>query len=306
MLFLGGTFFSGNANYRFAYFFVVQSFFSVAKAPASGVLDGLTLTFISSMGEDKIMYGAERLYGAVGWALSNLALGLLADLVPGGLLTVIYPFVVVNFVLLLIVLSRFSAGLHSYNSGKLEDDANTMHLNKPRKKVLAPEVADDSLRDNAISGSDESSSWSTFMLLLRRFGGSPSRCGFVLSAIVMTAATAIVEDLLFLFFSQDLNASNLLCGISVVVTVVWEVPIFKYAAPLLKQCGANSLLAVSAIAYVIRVLGYTLVSNQWLVLTLEPLHGVTYACLKTATVQYVALVTPPGMDATAQVPLRIA
>jgi hypothetical protein len=181
-----------------------------------------------------------------------------------------------------------------------------MHLNKPRKKVLAPEVADDSLRDNAISGSDESSSWSTFMLLLRRFGGSPSRCGFVLSAIVMTAATAIVEDLLFLFFSQDLNASNLLCGISVVVTVVWEVPIFKYAAPLLKQCGANSLLAVSAIAYVIRVLGYTLVSNQWLVLTLEPLHGVTYACLKTATVQYVALVTPPGMDATAQVPLRIA
>lgn len=144
------------------------------------------------------------------------------------------------------------------------------------------------------------------MLLLRRFGGSPSRCGFVLSAIVMTAATAIVEDLLFLFFSQDLNASNLLCGISVVVTVVWEVPIFKYAAPLLKQCGANSLLAVSAIAYVIRVLGYTLVSNQWLVLTLEPLHGVTYACLKTATVQYVALVTPPGMDATAQVPLRIA
>jgi hypothetical protein len=298
MLFLGGACISD--KYRFAYFLIVQSLFSAAKAPASGVLDGLTLTFIASMGEDKVAYGAERLWGAFGWAAANLALGALADIVPGGLPVVIYPFVLVTLLVLLAMLSRFSASLPRRGNGKYRE-AFAVELTAPPKEGILSEVAAAAVDEDDVVSSEENSMGQAVLLLLRRFGGSPSHCGFVLTAIVMAAATALVEDLLFLFFSQDLNASNFLCGISVVVTVIFEIPIFKYAAPLLKRCGANSLMAVSAAAYVIRVLGYTVVPNHWLVLTLEPLHGVTYACLKTATVQYVALVTPPGMDATAQV-----
>lgn len=58
---------------------------------------------------------------------------------------------------------------------------------------------------------------------------------------------------------------------------------------------------ISALAYTTRVVGYTLVPNEWLVLVLEPLHGVTFACLKTAQVEYVAAVTPQGLDATGQI-----
>ena len=44
---------------------------------------------------------------------------------------------------------------------------------------------------------------------------------------------------------------------------------------------------LAMLAYSTRVIGYTLVPSSWMILLLEPLHGVTYALGKTASVEFV-------------------
>ena len=53
-------------------------------------------------------------------------------------------------------------------------------------------------------------------------------------------------------------------------------------------------------AYFTRVFGYTMVKSPWLILLLEPLHGVTYALSKTASVDFITTHTPKGYESTGQ------
>lgn len=129
-----------------------------------------------------------------------------------------------------------------------------------------------------------------------------STIGFLFSATTLCMGTSVVENLIFLFFEESLGASNFQCGLTVVVTVIFEIPIFHFAPRILNSVGYQTMQKVACIAYFTRVVGYTLIPSDkmFLVLLLEPLHGVTYACSKTATVQMASEITPDGYEATVQ------
>lgn len=129
---------------------------------------------------------------------------------------------------------------------------------------------------------------------------APVAVMFVVLHTVLAGVTSIVESLVFLFFKDSLGASNFIMGLSVVVTVVFEIPMFAYSKRLLDYFGQNNLLMIGCFAYCIRVIGYTLASNGIWVLIVEPLHGVTYASSKMSTVDFVSDVTPDHLQATAQ------
>jgi len=55
--------------------------------------------------------------------------------------------------------------------------------------------------------------------------------------------------------------------------------------------GAEVLQIIACLAYIVRVVGYTFIPKNHIVLPLlllEPLHGVTYACSQTSTVDFAA------------------
>jgi predicted MFS family arabinose efflux permease len=108
----------------------------------------------------------------------------------------------------------------------------------------------------------------------------PRTLFFLTEVIVMGAAMATVERLLFLYLVNDLEASTLLCGLSVGVNVLFELPIFWYASKLMALFGHDGLFMMSMVCFVIRVYGYTLLtpSTKWNVLLLEIMHGITFAC----------------------------
>ena len=70
----------------------------------------------------------------------------------------------------------------------------------------------------------------------------------------------------------------------------------------MKTIGAHTLLLVGGLAYVIRVLGYTMISpnHVWVILLLEPLHGLTHAGTLAAVTHFVAHAVPKGYEATGQ------
>jgi hypothetical protein len=110
------------------------------------------------------------------------------------------------------------------------------------------------------------------------------------------------QGLVFLYFEQALGASATLEGLSVLVTVSFEVPLFLASRRLVTRCSPRALLAGACLAYSSRVLVYALLPAEkgWLVLLCEPLHGVTYSLGQLGSVHYVAALAGDGSQATAQ------
>lgn len=110
----------------------------------------------------------------------------------------------------------------------------------------------------------------------------------------------LVERLVFIYFTQDLHASNTLCGVSVIITVIFEIPLFAVAPDLLEYFGVPNLAILGALSYVVRVVAYTLAPNPWVMLVFEPLHGFTFAAVSTASVAFIAERVAPRLEATGQ------
>jgi hypothetical protein len=64
---------------------------------------------------------------------------------------------------------------------------------------------------------------------------------------------ATVERLLFLYLVNDLEASTLLCGLSVGVNVLFELPIFWYASNFMAILGHDGMFILSMTCFVILV-----------------------------------------------------
>jgi len=116
----------------------------------------------------------------------------------------------------------------------------------------------------------------------------------------------MVEGMLFLLL-QELNASNLLCGLAVVVTVIFELPIFHYAKPIIATLGTRKMILLGQLAWVVRAIFYANMTEAWTVLLIEPLHGVTFALVWTAATQHVAdpAISGEGLEASAQGLLQV-
>jgi len=75
------------------------------------------------------------------------------------------------------------------------------------------------------------------------------------------------------------------------------------APKLLERYGPGRLLLAAGIAYVIRVVGYTLVPDGkmfYIILGLESLHGISYAGSKTGSVEFINRMIPEGQEAAGQ------
>eukprot|EP00603_Paraphysomonas_imperforata_P001050 CAMPEP_0114446362 /NCGR_PEP_ID=MMETSP0103-20121206/19168_1 /TAXON_ID=37642 ORGANISM="Paraphysomonas imperforata, Strain PA2" /NCGR_SAMPLE_ID=MMETSP0103 /ASSEMBLY_ACC=CAM_ASM_000201 /LENGTH=310 /DNA_ID=CAMNT_0001618139 /DNA_START=195 /DNA_END=1127 /DNA_ORIENTATION=- len=246
------------------------------------ILDGVTLEYLARVKKEKSAFGSERLFGAVSWAVVSFTLGIAIDHYQT---RVMYLY---NVCLLLPLL----ASLYWFE------------ISKGKEVEEGSEVDRNDCNDcGETSGTDDSAVGPPPPLFaILRQHVTASTLVFLLLCTVLSMGTSIVENLVFLMFTNTLGSSNFVCGVSVVVTVVFEIPLFFYAADMLAYFGPIVMLVISTLAYSIRVVGYTLVpeSSNWMVLLLEPLHGVTFGCLKISSVEFISQATPAGYDVTVQ------
>lgn len=229
------------------------------RVPANSVLDAITVNSLA----DRTMYGNERLYGAVSWAVVGVILGYLHDRFGPRIVHLCLPVATLLLV------------------------ATACIVGRPPDKVLT------------IESSGGSRSKLQLGPLLRSYGSSATKITFFIFAVCLGVGMTFVENLLFLYF-RELNASFFVCGLSIAITVIFEVPLFTKSKQLLEFFGARGLLAIAGLAYSTRAVGYTLVPDGAWVLFFEPLHGVTYAAWQTASVEMMATLTPPELMATGQ------
>ena len=91
---------------------------------------------------------------------------------------------------------------------------------------------------------------------------------FYFFVFCLSIGTSLVERLIFLYFSEDLGASNFLCGLSVLITVAFEIPLFYYSKYIMNRVSLHNMNVIAALAYCVRVVTYTLINSdsQWLLL----------------------------------------
>jgi PPP family 3-phenylpropionic acid transporter len=231
----------------------------------SGVLDAYCLDLLGP--KYKNLYGQYRMYCAISWGLGNLAMGYFTDILGD------FSY---NFIMLgaFCVLSLMMTGVYIPDKTALEEatPSQDMRLSDLCRSIMTPQAL-----------------------------------FFYLYLIIMGAGVAVVEIFLFVYMQASvadggLAASTVLCGQTVGITVVFEIPIFYYAQSLLQWPGRDWLFILAMFAYAVRVYGYTLLTHETrdYILALESLHGFTFAALWIAAVDFSKQLTPPEWMTTSQ------
>jgi MFS family permease len=223
---------------------------------------------------DRKSFGEERLYGAVSWAITHLMLGVMID---------VYGRVVQH---VLIIVSTILVIISLVVIGVPQMPAHHEGSASPEKKSKGPGLA-------ALG------ECGSVCALLHTYATSLVTMALFAYSIALGYGMTIVENLIFLLF-RDLGGSYFLCGVSVVVTVVFEIPLFYCSKDLLERLGAPALICIAGLCYSFRAVGYTLCPGGWYVLLFEPMHGVTIATSSAASVELVASITPDELIATGQ------
>ena len=110
---------------------------------------------------------------------------------------------------------------------------------------------------------------------------------------------SIISNFLFLYMN-DLEISKTLMGLSLTFATLSELPILFYSDRLLGRWGARGLIIIALSAYAVRALAYTVISEPWLFLVVQLLHGLTFSAMWVAGVSYADSMAPEGLKATAQ------
>mmetsp|Transcript_6825 Transcript_6825/g.17658 ORF Transcript_6825/g.17658 Transcript_6825/m.17658 type:complete len:575 (-) Transcript_6825:48-1772(-) len=230
------------------------------NAPISSLLDSSTLCFLGPKSHE---YGKIRLWGAIGWGLGSLVAGSLVEFF--GTQSAFHLFGACMVVVSSIVLSMDFTIIH--------DDVDTL-----------------------LEGEEDGTSfWHSVALLIPSW----SYVCFLFVAIVAGFGATSLQSLLLMFLS-DLGAPDVLEGLTLSVATISELPVFWASGTLINKYGASSLLCASMAAFTVRAVFVSFLTNPWMVLPLQLLHGFTFAGAWTAGVALAKENSPAGLETSGQ------
>ena len=291
---------------------------------ASGVLDAYTLEYLAKFDQTR-RYGTIRLWTAISWGIGNVVMGYITDHYA-----FFYNFVIFGAFAIIRMLSTWyvipserketMCRCCNYNNNNnnnnnnnddtlqeqkydaLQDQLLTGVVNEGSKRQIEEyNTIDNNNRNGSNTDKDTKASRSSkeelFAVLL-----APSFLFFLFEVAIIGAGIGVVERLLFIYLQSDLQASTFLCGLTVLVNVIFELPIFIYTDVLLKRLGHDGMFIFAMFFYVIRAFGYTFltVDTVYFVLALEALHGFTFALMWAAAVEFSKTRSPKGWTTTIQ------
>ena len=121
---------------------------------------------------------------------------------------------------------------------------------------------------------------------------------FLFASTMMGTGYSFIDNFLFLFL-KELGGPEVLMGMTVVLTVSTEIPLFQKSERLHQMLTERHMMTIAMSVWTLRVVGYSLLQNPWWVLLIEPLHGVTFAFMWLPSVHLIARAFPPKLSSSA-------
>lgn len=108
-----------------------------------------------------------------------------------------------------------------------------------------------------------------------------------------------MNDSYFGIYMKQIGGNESLIGWAWFIATVVEALIFFISTNWFKRFKELNLIIVIALVYGIRYISMGLIDNPVFILFLQPLHGITFAILYTAAIQYVSRIVPEHILGTA-------
>jgi len=272
-----------------AWHVAMRCIYAVSLGVVAPTLDGLALAHLDcAENSSSVDFGKERMYGALCWGLGSFIAGVGIDQ---------YGF---NFLYIFLIVSTITsyAGMGIYLWGLSRDTSG----NFKKYSVIFDEASSSNNNgyQNEEPNKEKDEDISNYELMCMICKTNYAKA-IMLFTFLLAMGIAVVDNLAFIFF-ETLGASDAMDGLTVVFTVAVEVPAFSIAPLMLQRYGCGRMLLGAGIAYVIRVVGYTLIpyGKMYIVLMLELLHGVSYAGSKAGSVEFISRSIPEGHEAAGQ------
>ncbi|KAG0727341.1 Major facilitator superfamily domain-containing protein 6 [Chionoecetes opilio] len=219
------------------------------------------------LGEKRHKYGQQRVWGTIGVGLSAIISGALVDLYSKGLGQKDYlPAHVLTAVFLAadILLVAFLKFPH------------------PEKRMSS----------SALQGA----LWHPHVMLVLVTTGVLG----VVSGVLWTFEFLLVEDVARQWRHPFVHLRLLLGLLMGVQCFLAEAPFFVLAGRIIQKLGLPNALLVSLLGFTVRLILYSLVTNPWLFLPIELLHGISFGVAYPSFTCYASSIAPKGAAATTQ------
>ena len=138
-----------------------------------------------------------------------------------------------------------------------------------------------------------------YAAVVKIIAGDRGIMAFLFGACFMGFGYALISTFLFIYLKEDLQAPDVLLGLSISLTVAVEIPFMTMSGRLHNALTDVQLFTLAGVGWAIRAFGYSMLTNPWYVLFLEPLHGFSFALMWLSCVHFFSNAFPKDLGATA-------
>jgi MFS family permease len=281
------------------------------RSGAVPVCDRSIVRWYKLRGGHSARYGRVRLWGAVGWGLGSLLVGWIVDAIGGNLNALFIAHAICFVALVLpslyivdfpplqddgaVAATELSADINGTTETENGDGDKVVPLEEPAKEAPSEAAPIDDEPTQMATPNDPAATpkgklWSAETAI------------FFTIVLTQGVFMGIIATALFLYLTE-LGATTTLLGGTLLSTCVSEVPFFFFSDKIVKALTPHGVLVLASWCLALRLLLYSAIPFYpaiELILPVELLHGVTYACMWSAAVAYGAHVAPPHLEATVQ------
>ncbi|XP_076053377.1 putative transporter YwbF [Oratosquilla oratoria] len=227
------------------------------------------------LGKDGHLYGQQRLFGTIGWGYCALMTGILVDLYSANLKQDDY----FPAFMLVVIFSTFDLFF-----------------------VLRMEIPTPEVKKNITV--------KEFMSITL----APRNIIFFVTSIILGASITMhgtfhslyVEDVAKKW-DPDFPALRTLQGLIIAIQCfLGEIPVFTFAGDIILKIGIVWSFVVVLFTHSLRYFLYYIITNPWIILPIEVIHGIYFGLCRTALTYYASMIAPPGKNATMLAVLKIS
>ena len=232
-------------------------FYTVFWVGIRPLTEGIILT---SLGDNKELFGRQTTFSALGWLVSCVITGYLYTWYGYPACWNLQLFCVI---IALIILNFYVDDFKKEEINEMDKIPFFTKLNTVVKELYKPKVL-------------------KILMVL----------------VVQGAGSNMIQSFLFVYLNKELDAPKYICGWTIFFTCLFELPVFFYAHKLLDIFGINVLFITAQLAFIIRTFLYTFLTKEnilW-VLPIELLHGLTFANMWTSATQFASEFCPKGLE----------
>ncbi|KAL3808892.1 hypothetical protein ACHAXA_005103 [Cyclostephanos tholiformis] len=273
--YMRGIFPNESSIWVLAWHLIMRSIYAVAFGILQPCLDGLTLAHLDCIkGASTSDFGKERVYGAFWWSVGSLAAKMGIEYYGFGAIYALLGMSILAFYLSAII---YLWGLNRDNTGAF----------KPDGLKVARRQRNHQHESNPTSENDVVLSNSMLLSMVVQ-----SRYGRALLFFIFMLAIGL----------SGFNEPDVFFDVLAASSTWMQIPMYCCAPFFLKRYGPGRLLINVGVAYVVCVIGSTLVTESEIVhvLILEALHAFFYAGYNSGGVELMARMTPEGHKSSGQ------